>query len=327
MKSNILFDEYFSMFVTNIQRKYLTHYQDHLYHPESTVFSHSRLVALLLPNTPTMQMCALLHDIGKLSCTQVHVKHNTLRIQNIGHAEISNNCIEPLRKYLFNEIKDIDWECVHQVTYYHMRMHDYNDNKIKKSEKRKAMEELKYFKELSMFSTADKNGVGSSESMLPYVVVTVGMSGSGKSTWRKSFITEMTEGKTPFIAICPDDLRKELTGDISNQTKNNEVWDKAFSILDYYICNKQNVVFDSTCTNLDTMKRILRHCQSDTKHKAIVIFKIFNVDIDTCKCRVNDDILHGVDRSKVPMEVIDRQYEGYKKVVDWIKSNDKLIME
>lgn len=75
------------------------------------------------------------------------------------------------------------------------------------------------------------------------------------------------------------------------------------------------------------MKRILRHCESDSKHKGIPIFKIFDTNIDTCKCRINNDIMQGIDRSKVPMEVVDRQYEGYKKVIEWIKVNDKLIME
>lgn len=43
------------------------------------------------------------------------------------------------------------------------------------------------------------------------LIITVGPSGSGKSTWAKT--------QEDFKIICPDKIRKQLTGDISDQSK------------------------------------------------------------------------------------------------------------
>jgi len=153
----------------------------------------------------------------------------------------------------------------------------------------------------------------------PCVIATVGISGSGKSTWTKQFMETHKDWKV----ICPDQIRKDLTGNISDQSKNHEVWNLAYERLDKYTCEQKNILFDSTCTNLDTVKRLLRN----TENQGIPIyFKIFECNPNTANCRVNADILNGVERSNVPREVIERQYEGFKKVVKWLKDNKKSIL-
>ena len=196
-------------------------------------------------------------------------------------------------------------------------MHKYNDGTIKKKSKREKIESMKYFNEMLIFSKADEKGIGEESEKLPYVIITVGISGSGKSTWRKQFLA-----KSDFELICPDNIRKYMTGNIGDQSKNNEVWESVFSELDRLISSKTNVVFDSTCTNIDTVKRILRR----TKDVAIPIFKIFECNPDVAKCRVNADILSGIDRANVPSEIVDRQYVGFTKVKAFLNKSDYLIM-
>jgi len=153
----------------------------------------------------------------------------------------------------------------------------------------------------------------------PCVIVTVGISGSGKSTWVKQFLETHQDWKV----ICPDQIRKELTGSISDQSKNHEVWNLAFERLDKYTCEQKNILFDSTCTNLDTVKRLIRNTeQQGTK----IYFKIFNCTKAEAYSRVTKDISNKVDRSNVPIEAINRQYDGFQVVTKWLKDNNKHIL-
>ncbi len=52
---------------------------------------------------------------------------------------------------------------------------------------------------------------------LPSFIMTVGISGSGKSSWIKSVGDENTK------IISPDKIRFDLTGDVSDQSRNAEV--------------------------------------------------------------------------------------------------------
>lgn len=143
------------------------------------------------------------------------------------------------------------------------------------------------------------------------VIVLIGISGSGKTTWTKKCVEEL-----PWIkVICPDDIRKELTGDISNQSANGKVWATAYARLDECVKNNTDVVFDSTACNTKTLEELIKHC-SGTE----IYFKIFNCDVETAHERIKKDLENKVDRSQVPLEVLERQYEGFKKADHFIRS-------
>jgi predicted kinase len=146
------------------------------------------------------------------------------------------------------------------------------------------------------------------------VIVTIGISGSGKSTWSKEFI----RNNKNTIIICPDDIRIELTGDINNQSLNYRVFKLAYSRLEEYI--KENkydyIIFDSTCCNFKTLNEILstsnvsRNEDSELK----IRIKLFKADPEISKSRIKLDIESGVNRSRVPDEIIDKQYNNYLNV-------------
>ncbi len=51
--------------------------------------------------------------------------------------------------------------------------------------------------------------------LIPTFTMLIGIPGSGKSTWIK-------ENSKGYEIVCPDVIRTEICGDISDQSKNNE---------------------------------------------------------------------------------------------------------
>lgn len=73
------------------------------------------------------------------------------------------------------------------------------------------------------------------------IIMGVGIPGSGKTTALKPFAEKNT-----YIYISPDDIRAELTGDASDQSKNKEVWQEAHRRVAESLGRGETVVFDAT---------------------------------------------------------------------------------
>ena len=153
------------------------------------------------------------------------------------------------------------------------------------------------------------------------VIATVGISGSGKSSWIKEFLTDHRD--EAWAVICPDSIRKEFTGNVSDQSKNKEVWDEAYARLNKFIKADKDILFDSTCTNLGTAKTL---CNIADEAHINIYFKLFYCLKSEAFNRISKDIQNNVDRSNVPKDVIERQYQGFLTVVKWLKDNDKFII-
>lgn len=142
------------------------------------------------------------------------------------------------------------------------------------------------------------------------LIITIAPSGSGKTTWAKKYVSEHTN----FIRICPDEIRKEITGDINNQTQNYKVW-KITKERVALALPEHNVILDSTNVKSKERKKFLKDLPSHT-----LKYKIFNVPIEECKRRVKNDIDNNVDRSIVPDYVIDKMFENYYNMSNIDKS-------
>ena len=153
------------------------------------------------------------------------------------------------------------------------------------------------------------------------IIVTCGISGSGKSTWIKEFLHDHRD--EAWAVICPDSIRKEFTGNVSDQSKNKEVWEEAYSRLKRFICADKDILFDSTCTNLATAKTL---CNIAFEYHTEIRFKILYCLKSEAYNRILKNIQNNVDRSNVPKDVIERQYQGFLTVVKWLKDNDKFII-
>lgn len=147
------------------------------------------------------------------------------------------------------------------------------------------------------------------------LIITVGPSGGGKSTWAKS--------QENFKVVSSDKIRKELTGNISDQSKNHEVWIIAYERLRTYLeCNK-DVVFDSTACNINTINQIMKIAN---EFPVNVMFKLFEINVDTAYSRIQNDLKNGVDRSNTPREIIQKHVDNFQKVKNYIQEQRWIII-
>ena len=148
------------------------------------------------------------------------------------------------------------------------------------------------------------------------LLITVGISGSGKTTFRNTLEN--------FKCVSPDDIRKEITGNISDQSKNNEVWIKAYERLRTYLECGFDVIFDSTACNIFTIKTLQAVGES---FNCEIVLKLFETDEQTAFERIQNDLQNGVDRSNVPRMVIRQQLHNYEAVKKYLIDNDFPILD
>jgi len=153
---------------------------------------------------------------------------------------------------------------------------------------------------------------------------TVGISGSGKSHYYKNkFLTDFVEvadflaekGMTlEDIKICPDDIRREVCGDVSDMTKDGYVWRLAESRVKDTLREFGYAVFDATNTSRKARKFL-------NKFNAEKIAIVFEPNPKLSISRINEDINTGVDRSKVPPVAVYAQAKAFRISVigdeDW----------
>ena len=77
--------------------------------------------------------------------------------------------------------------------------------------------------------------------MKPILAVMVGIRGSGKSTYANGLKTSLKAS-----VVSSDDIRMELTGDATDQSKNDEVFRTAHKRVNDLLAQGKNVVADAT---------------------------------------------------------------------------------
>lgn len=146
-----------------------------------------------------------------------------------------------------------------------------------------------------------------------FLVVTFGISGSGKTTVSKEY------EKEGFVRICPDDIRKEKTGDISDQSKNAEVFAEAEYRVLVALKKGKNVIFDSTGLDYVTRKKLQKIAYNTNASPTILIFTDSR-NADTCRERVKKDIENGIDRANTDSDIIfDKQLRAYLDNISFLE--------
>lgn len=144
------------------------------------------------------------------------------------------------------------------------------------------------------------------------LIVSIGISGSGKTTFGNKL-----ENTT---VICPDDIRKELTGDISDQSKNVEVWRIAYDRLRKSLENGEDVYFSATTLTSKNLKALLNVAEYLKPEITIYAFEDSR-DWKLCEKRVKEDLKNGVERSNTDIKIgnkplIQSMSEKYINMVD-----------
>lgn len=133
------------------------------------------------------------------------------------------------------------------------------------------------------------------------LVMLVGPPGAGKSTIAESIKNEYMN----FEIVCPDEVRKEVTGDANDQSRNVEVFGKVYNKLTELLNDGVNVVYDATNCRSAYRYKILDVCKDVSKK---VICVVVTTNIGEC-----------LDRNKnhyertVPEDVIENMYFTLKK--------------
>lgn len=143
--------------------------------------------------------------------------------------------------------------------------------------------------------------------MIPTLIMFIGIPGSGKSRWLHDHKPDNC------IVLCPDTIRGQLSGDISDQTLNIEVWKQTSEITIRFLKNGTTVILDAT--NVNTM---FRNDFISKLPECKLMAKVFEVKPDIAFKRIQRAIESGEERSNVPEYVVYRMYGEFlytKKVL------------
>lgn len=122
------------------------------------------------------------------------------------------------------------------------------------------------------------------------IYATIGAPASGKSTWANDFAS-----KNGLKVVCPDTIRKQLTGSEENQDHNRQVFNVAAEELNRELKSGKSVVFDAT--NTTEKNRRIVYGMADI-HNTNIEWHVFQRPLETLlkqnkqrKRQVPDDII------------------------------------
>lgn len=140
------------------------------------------------------------------------------------------------------------------------------------------------------------------------IIVPIGISGSGKTRLYNMRYSDLT-------LVSPDLIRKELTGSISDQRKNREVFEEVDRRVADLVKKGESFFYDATNVNSEFRKKFVEQFRgTDVK----VIYVVLPADMQVSYMRIKQDLKNNVDRSNVPFEVLMRQKGFYNQS---LKSN------
>jgi predicted kinase len=131
----------------------------------------------------------------------------------------------------------------------------------------------------------------------PILYFTVGLPGSGKSSW-----AEANKEKLNFVIHSSDAIRAEL-GDVNDQTKNELVFTTLHKRVREDLLDGKNVFYDATGLKRKNRLHFINQLKSIPCEKVCVLFA---TPVDICKDNNNKR------ERKVPEEVIDRMLKGFE---------------
>lgn len=112
----------------------------------------------------------------------------------------------------------------------------------------------------------------------PYIVMGVGIPGSGKST-----VLKVVAQHLEIARICPDDIREEMTGSAANQSVNAEAWAEAYRQAGIVLSLGKSAIIDGTHT--EAWRRPQNVQQYREFGAVAVVAEVFDTPLETAKQR------------------------------------------
>ncbi len=106
--------------------------------------------------------------------------------------------------------------------------------------------------------------------------------------------------------VCPDDIRKRIGENVSDQSVNAAAWDIAEKETKTFLSLKKNVILDATNVNAYEWQNFVSRLPECQK-----VAKLFEVDPGVAYRRIEMDIMHEKDRCHVPEHAVYRYYGMY----------------
>jgi hypothetical protein len=152
----------------------------------------------------------------------------------------------------------------------------------------------------------------------PLLFLPVGISGSGKS-----YLFTLLQSHFNLNEVCMDSLRKELTGNISDQSKNDEIWALSRKKAGEYLAKKENVYYNATNLKTATLEDFIAYygCLADI----VIIYCNDSFNKELCRSRVIEDISNGIDRPDTSENgTIEKHYNRW---ISMAKTSDKIYLK
>ncbi len=140
------------------------------------------------------------------------------------------------------------------------------------------------------------------------VIVPIGISGSGKSR-----LYERKYKDKGFKLISSDLVCKEITGDINDYSKEEEVFYEVCRMIGESIEKGESIYYDN-CNINSYSRKIVSWWFKESGAK--VIYLVFPVDLDLCKKRIEEDLKNGIERANVPEQILLWQFILYMQSLD-----------
>ena len=142
----------------------------------------------------------------------------------------------------------------------------------------------------------------------PDVILPIGTSGSGKSTFIKSLPQEN------LVVIEPDSMRVEFTGNMNDKSKDKEIYEEAAKRAIKAIKQGKQVVFDTTNLTKDKRLPFIEAIKKEIPN-ANIQYKLMELNPELAKQRIKAQLERGENRAAVSDSTIDRHAESYKQML------------